>query len=82
MQEILVQSLGQEYPLNEGNENALQYSCLKNPMDRGAWGATVHGITESDMPEHVCHTSGHVTALCLCINLPVVALTPVTIIVC
>ena len=34
----------------EGNGNPLQYSCLGNPMDRGAWRATVHGITkESDM---------------------------------
>ena len=28
----------------EGNGNPLQYSCLKNPMDRGAWQATVHGV--------------------------------------
>jgi len=27
----------------EGNDNSLQYSCLGNPMDRGAWWATVHG---------------------------------------
>ena len=27
----------------EGNGNSLQYSCLKNPMDRGTWQATVHG---------------------------------------
>jgi len=34
----------------EGNGNPLQYSCLGNPMDRGAWEATVHGVTkESDM---------------------------------
>ena len=33
-----------------GNGNPLQYSCLGNPMDRGAWWATVHGVTkESDM---------------------------------
>ena len=31
----------------EGNGNPLQYSCLENPMDRGAWGAIVHGVTES-----------------------------------
>ena len=31
----------------EGNGNPLQYSCLENPMDRGAWWATVHGVTES-----------------------------------
>ena len=29
----------------EGNGNPLQYSCLRNPMDRGAWWATVHGVT-------------------------------------
>ena len=30
----------------EGNSNPLQYSCLGNPMDRGAWWATVHGVTK------------------------------------
>ena len=29
----------------EGNGNPLQYSCLENPMDRGAWQATVYGVT-------------------------------------
>ena len=29
----------------EGNGNPLQYSCLENPMDRGAWLATVHGVS-------------------------------------
>ena len=33
-----------------GNDNSVQYSCLRNPMDRGAWWATVHGVAkESDM---------------------------------
>ena len=37
------------YP-EEGNGNPLQYSCLGNPMDRGAWQLTVHGVTKkSDM---------------------------------
>ena len=31
----------------EGNGNRLQYSCLENPIDRGAWQATVHGVAES-----------------------------------
>ena len=31
----------------EGNGNTLQYSCLENPMDRGAWQATVHGVAKS-----------------------------------
>ena len=34
--------------LGEGNGNPLQYSFLGNPMGRGAWWATVHGVTESD----------------------------------
>ena len=33
----------------EGNGNPLQYCCLKNPMDRGAWQVTVHGVAESPM---------------------------------
>ena len=35
---------GSERSPGEGNGNPLQYSCLKNPMDRGAWWATVHGV--------------------------------------
>ena len=31
----------------EGNNNPLQYSCLENPIDRGAWWATVHGVAKS-----------------------------------
>ena len=31
----------------EGNGNSFQYSCLENPMDRGAWRATVHGVAKS-----------------------------------
>ena len=31
----------------EGNGNPLQYSCLENPIDRGAWRATVDGLTKS-----------------------------------
>jgi len=34
-----------------GHGNPLQYSCLENPMDRGAWQATVRGVTESDPTE-------------------------------
>ena len=35
----------------EGHGNPLQSSCLENPMDRGAWWATVHGVTELDVAE-------------------------------
>ena len=31
----------------DGNGNPLQYSCLENPTDRGAWWAAVHGVTQS-----------------------------------
>ena len=33
--------------IGEGNGNPVQYSCLENPMDGGAWWATVHGVTKS-----------------------------------
>ena len=35
----------------EGHGNSLQYSCLENPMDRGAWQATVHRVGELDRTE-------------------------------
>ena len=37
----------------EGNGYPLQYSCLENSMDRGAWWATVHGVAKSDMIERL-----------------------------
>ena len=45
----------------EGNGNLLQYSGLKNSMDRGAWRATFHGVAkELEMTEHTCtHTHTH-----------------------
>ena len=52
MQEIWVRSLGQEDSAGEGNGNPLQYSCLENPMHRGAWWAAVHGVSKSQI--HVC----------------------------
>ena len=46
MQETQVRSLGGEDALEKGMA-AHSFSCLENPMDRGAWGATVHGIAKS-----------------------------------
>ena len=43
-----------------GNGNPLQYSCLGNPMDKGAWRVTVHGVAESVMTEQLTHTHTHI----------------------
>ena len=40
-----------------GHDYPLQSSCWRIPMDRGAWWATVHGITESDTTEQLTHTN-------------------------
>ena len=58
-QEIGVQSLGWEDPLEKGGGNPLQYSCLENPVDRGTWQATVHRVTKSQtwlkwLSTHTC----------------------------
>ena len=47
MQETEVPSLGQEDSPGEGNGHPLEYSCLGNPMDRGAWWAVVHEVAKS-----------------------------------
>ena len=53
-----VRSLGQKDPLEESNP--LQYSHLKNPMGRGAWQATVHGVQkELDTTEATQHAHMH-----------------------
>ena len=39
---VLIPGLGRSP--REGNRNLLQYSCLEDPMDRGAWQVTVHGV--------------------------------------
>ena len=39
----------------QGHGNPLQYSCLEKPMDRGAWRATISGVSESDRTEQL-HT--------------------------
>ena len=46
---VLIPELGRSP--GGGNGNPLQHSCLENPMDRGAWRAIVHRVTESDTIE-------------------------------
>ena len=46
MQGLSVINLGLCWPIGEGNGTPLQYSCLENPMDRGASWAAVHGVAE------------------------------------
>ena len=59
----------------EGNGNPLQYSCLRNPMDRGVWRATVHGVTkESGTTEQLSactytHTHTHTHSLSLSLSI-------------
>ena len=56
MQKMQVRSLGGE-DLLEKESNLLQYSCLGNPMDRGAWWATVHGVTKGQTRLSGCTTA-------------------------
>ena len=65
---------GSERSPRGGNGNPLQYSCLKNPMDRGAW---VH--RRVDMPEHSMHVL-FTSAFILCVSIsrsPFLTVTPV-----
>ena len=57
MQEMQVQSLGGEVPLELGNGNPLQYSCLENSIDNRAWWAMIHGPAK-----HQTGLSTHVQA--------------------
>ena len=54
---------GLEDPLEEGMATHSNYSCLENPMDKGAWRATVHRITESDKTEATGRTQHMITHL-------------------
>ena len=45
--ETWVQSLGREDPLEKEMATPLQYSCLENPLNRGAWRDAVHGVAKS-----------------------------------
>ena len=47
-EELMLSNCGAaEDTCGEGNGTPLQYSCLENPMDRGAWRAAIHGVAKS-----------------------------------
>ena len=62
MQETLAQSLGREDLLEKGMAT---HSSMENSMDRGAWQATVHGATESDMTDQLTYNI-HMYKILLC----------------
>ena len=66
--------------LGGGHGNPLQYSCLQNPRDRGAWWATVHRVTESDTTErtHVESLSRSLVAMLSDVVLTVLTVDPVS----
>ena len=51
---------GSESSPGERHGNPLQYSCLENPMDRGTWWATVHGVTKSWAQLKLLSTHAHI----------------------
>ena len=78
MQETQVRSLGQEDPL-EKEVDPLQYSCLENPMDGGAWWATDHGVAKSRprlsdfsslpfMLLYCCQPSSYIVLTCVLVS--------------
>ena len=61
MQEAWVWFLGREDPLENGNP--LQCFCLENPIDRGAWWATVHGVAKESGTTERLSTNAHFVVL-------------------
>ena len=67
---------GQDRHLGEGNGNPLQYSCLEDPVDRGAWWAAVYGVAQSwtrlkSLSMHACIGGGNHNPLqCSCLENP------------
>ena len=55
---------GSESSPGEENGNPLQQSCWDNPMDRGAWQATVYGVAESDTPEQLSTSTNKHSVWC------------------
>ena len=60
-----VRSLSQEDPLEKGMATHSKYSCLENPMDKGAWRAIVHRVAESW--RQLKYLAQHSTFVCVCV---------------
>ena len=78
VQEMRVQSLGREDPLEKENSNPLHYSCLENPRDGGAWWAAVYGIAQSwtrlkrlSSSMHACLGAGDILGIYVSFNFAV-----------
>ena len=55
--------------IGEGNGNPLQYSCLENPRDRGAWWAAVYGVAQSGTRLKRLSSSSSIVALQCCVSI-------------
>ena len=64
MQKMWVQTLGWEAPLEEEMGNPLQYPCLGNPRDRGAWWVRIHGVgKESDTTQWINNNTIYIATI-------------------
>ena len=68
MQKTLVQSLGWEDPLEEGVATHSSVLAWKIPVDKGAWWAPVHGVTELDMTERLSTAQHNQNVAFLCLG--------------
>ena len=55
--------------IGEGNDNPLQYSCLENPRDRGAWWAAIYGVAQSQHDRSDLAAAAAATYICACIQI-------------
>ena len=53
--------------MGEGNGNPLQYSCLENPKDRGAWWAVIYGVTQSQTRLKLLSSICVCVCVCVCV---------------
>ena len=76
---LVVKNLGWEDALQGGHGNPLQYSCLENPMGRGVWRVTVHGLTKSQtqlrrLRMHIISSDAMGSSVCNLVGLLLTAL--------